>query len=144
MWRQVELVCLQGRNLGVSRSTLEEAISADTEAKVDGDQSDLDLYCELKVNGIVSGRSTVKKGLGSPDWHERFTFSDLPPFDNLEIAVYKEKRLLRPVLIGSTMIPLSNFRRGEYVEGWFPVLGGTTTFVGTVMGELRLKLKVDE
>ena len=137
MWRQVELVCMQGRSLGVSKSSADDANNGDA----DGDAVDLDIYCEFLVNGLLSGRTTVKKGLGSPDWHEKFAFTDLPPFENLEVVVYREKR--QPVLIGSTIIPLMNFRRGEYVEGWFPVLGGQS-YIGSMMGEIRLKLKVDE
>ena len=147
MWRQVELVCLQGRNLGVSRSGSDDAAAADGERGGGGggeaEGADADIYCEFFVNGVLSGRTTVKKGPGSPDWHERFAFTDLPPFENLEILVFKEKKLLKPVLIGSTVIPLMNFRRGEHVEGWFPVLNGQG-FIGNVVGEVRLKVKVDE
>ena len=143
MWRQVELVCLQGRNLGLPRSC---AATADDGSAADGDGADAvdsDIYCEIYVNTIMAGRTTVKRTLGSPDWHEKFAFTDLPPFGNLEVLVFREKRLAKPVLIGSTVIPLMNFRRGEYVEGWFPVLGGQG-YIGAVMGEVRLKLKVDE
>ncbi len=140
MWRQVELVCLQGRNLGVTRYSLDDSVGGDVEP---GDSVDLDLYCEFRVNDICAGKTTVKKGAGSPDWHEKFAFTDLPPFQNLEVLVYREKRMPKPLLLGSTLIPLMNFRRGEHVEGWFPVLGGQYR-PGTVMGEIRLKLKVDE
>ncbi|KAJ3535468.1 hypothetical protein NM688_g6971 [Phlebia brevispora] len=114
-----------------------------TEAKSEGDSMELDIYCEFWVNGIFTGKTTTKKGLGSPDWHEKFAFNDLPPFEHLEIMVYRERRVSKPMLVGTTQIPLMNFRRGEYVEGWFPVLGGPHT-AGIMMGEVRLKLKVDE
>ena len=143
MWRQVDLTCLQGRNLGVARPLSDEAPTAEQEARAEADAIDMDVYCEILVNGILCGRTTVKKGIGSPDWHEKFAFTDLPPFANLEVLVYREKKMQKAVLMGSTVIPLMNFRRGEYVEGWFPVLGGQG-YVGAVMGEVRLKLKVDE
>ncbi|KAI0361607.1 Rho GTPase activation protein [Trametes cingulata] len=143
MWRQVDLTCIQGRNLGVTRPLPEEPSIADQEVKPDADAIDMDVYCEIFVNGTLCGRTTVKKGIGSPDWHERFVLSDLPPFENLEIVVWREKRLTKPAIIGTVVIVLVNFRRGEAVEGWFPVLHGGQAS-STQAGEMRLKIRVDE
>ncbi|KAI0655091.1 Rho GTPase activation protein [Cubamyces menziesii] len=143
MWRQVDLTCIQGRNLGVTRPLADEMLSPDQEPKADPDAIDMDVYCEIFVNGMLCGRTTVKKGIGAPDWHERFVLTDLPPFENLEIVVWREKRLTKPVLVGTVVIVLVNFRRGEAVEGWFPVLhGGQAT--STQAGEMRLLVRVDE
>ncbi len=143
MWRQVDLTCLQGRNLGVTRPLSDDPPGAEQEAKAEADAIDMDVYCEIFVNGTICGRTTVKKGLGSPDWHERFQLTDLPPFENLEIVVWREKRLTRPCIIGSIAIVLVNFRRGDSVEGWFPVLNGGQAS-STQAGEMRLKIRVDE
>ncbi|RPD82540.1 Rho GTPase activation protein [Lentinus tigrinus ALCF2SS1-7] len=143
MWRQVDLTCLQGRNLGVTRPLSDEPPTAEQEAKAEADAIDMDVYCEIFVNGILCGRTTVKKGIGSPDWHERFVLPDLPPFENLEIVVWREKRLTRPSMIGNVVIVLVNFRRGDAVEGWFPVLNGGHAS-STQAGEMRLKIRVDE
>ncbi|KAI0669886.1 Rho GTPase activation protein [Trametes maxima] len=143
MWRQVDLTCIQGRNLGVTRPFSDEPSLADQDPKVDTDAIDMDVYCEIFANGVLSGRTTVKKGIGSPDWHERFVLSDLPPFENLEIVVWREKRLSKPAILGSVVIVLVNFRRGETVEGWFPVLHGGQAS-STQVGEMRLKVRVDE
>jgi len=93
---------------------------------------------------VLSGRTVVKKSTGSPDWHETFLFADLPPFEKLAIVVWREKKLQKPLVIGTVYITLTNFRRGELVEGWFPVLFGGATTPCTQVGQLRLKLKVDE
>ncbi|KAI0756978.1 Rho GTPase activation protein [Daedaleopsis nitida] len=143
MWRQVDLTCLQGRNLGVTRPLSDDPLTVEQEAKAEADAIDMDVYCEIYVNGILCGRTTVKKGIGSPDWHERFVLPDLPPFENLEIVVWREKRLSRPSIIGSVLIVLVNFRRGDSVEGSFPVLHGGQAS-STQAGEMRLKIKVDE
>ncbi|KAI1797892.1 Rho GTPase activation protein [Ganoderma leucocontextum] len=143
MWRQVDLTCLQGRNLGVTRPLSDDPSSAEQEAKAEADAIDMDVYCEIFVNGTICGRTTVKKGIGSPDWHERFQLTDLPPFENMEIVVWREKRLTRPSIIGSVAIVLVNFRRGDSVEGWFPVLNGGQAS-STQAGEMRLKIRVDE
>ena len=103
----------------------------------------MDVYCEVLVNGTLCGRTTVKKGIGSPDWHERFVLPDLAPFENLELVVWREKRLGRPSVVGHVVVVLVNFRRGEAVEGWFPVLHAGAAS-STQAGEMRLKIRVDE
>lgn len=143
MWRQVKLMCMQGRSLGASRPITEDNSNLDPDGK-DAEAIDLDVYCEIYVNNILSGRTTVKKCVGNPDWSESFTFPDLSPFENLEIVVYRERKLVKPIVLGSVLIYLMNFRRGEYVEGWFPVVNCNNSHVGAQLGDLRLKLKVDE
>ncbi|KAF8078622.1 GTPase activating protein [Lyophyllum atratum] len=140
MWRQVELTVLQGRGLGTIK-LFENGINGDA---ADFDAVDLGVSCAIHLNDILCGRTTVKKGIGSPDWHENFSFSDLPPFESLVLWVWREKKLLKATKFGSVKIPLSNFRRGETVEGWFPVLHSGSVASDIQVGELRLKLRVDE
>lgn len=144
MWRQVQLTVIQGRNLG-SQKPLQSS-SSTTGATLDGeaDAIDLDVSCEIHLNEQLCGRTTVKKGIGSPDWHEKFIFSDLPPFENLELIVWREKKLLKPVIMGSIRIALGNFRRSEAVEGWFPVLQNGPIASGVQVGDIRMKIRVDE
>ncbi|KAI0275066.1 Rho GTPase activation protein [Gloeopeniophorella convolvens] len=147
IWRQVEVTCVQGLNLGVHRPldpTPNTNTSTDTEGHGDAEAVDLDLFCEVYVNSVLSGRTVVKKSVGSPDWHEIFTFTDLPPFERLAVVVWREKKLQKPSIIGTVYITLTNFRRGEHVEGWFPVLSGGSTAPSTQVGKLRLKIRVDE
>ncbi|KAH9937707.1 Rho GTPase activation protein [Fomitopsis serialis] len=136
MWRQVELTCLQGRNLGTARPL------PDT-ARGEPDALDMDVYCEVFVDGCLCGRTTVKRGLGAPDWLERFVLADLPQFENLEVVVLREKRMSKPVVLGVVSVALMNFRRGEHIDGWFPVLSPVPGTCAQT-GELRLKIRVDE
>ncbi|KAH9486933.1 putative Ras GTPase-activating-like protein ngap [Psilocybe cubensis] len=139
MWRQVELTVTQGRNIGIPVNSYN---GHDYGAENDG--ADVDVSCEIHLNDILCSRTTTKRGLGALDWHESFLFSGLPPFENLEIVVWREKKLSKPAVLGITRIALANFRRGDTVEGWFPVL--QTGSIGTEVqfGELRLKIRVDE
>lgn len=141
MWRQVKLTCVEGRNLGSSRVLVNNTstVVGDSEAP---DAMDIDVSCEIYINGRICGRTTVKRGVGSPDWHEDFTFSDIPPFENLEIVVCRERKVARTSILGSVLVVLPNFKRGEDVEGWFPVLAANQNNLQT--GEMRLKLRVDE
>ena len=99
---------------------------------------------EGERKNVLSGRTVVKKSMGSPDWHEGFLFTDLPPFEKLAIVVWREKKLQKPFVVGTVHLTLTNFRRGEHVEGWFPVLFGGSTTTCAEVGQLRLKIKVDE
>ena len=111
---------------------------------------DYDVWCEIWVNSMLCARTTVKRFTLNPEWHESFLIGDLPPFDSLQITLYKEKRgSSRNVPIGSAVIPLGTFQRGEYIEGWNSIVGtNTNVSMGSgsysQVGELRLKLKVDE
>jgi hypothetical protein len=148
MWRQVELSILQGRNLGNHfKAQLDANASSATLSEGDpreADPVDLDAFCEIHLNDNICARTTVKKGIGSPDWMENFTFSDLPPFETLEVTVWREKRLLKPMLLGSVRIALTNFRRSEAVEGWFPIIQAGAVSNSIQVGEIRMKLTVDE
>jgi hypothetical protein len=139
MWRQVELTVVQGRSLGSARP-----LEASSEASSEPDGLDFGVSCEIHLNDILCGRTTVKKGLGSHDWHENFTFSDLPPFEAIVLLVWQEKKLFRPVILGSVRIPLINFGRSETIEGWFPVLQGGSIAGDVQVGEIRLKMRIDE
>ncbi|KAF7339472.1 Elongation of fatty acids protein [Mycena sanguinolenta] len=77
MWRQVELTVIQARNLGNTRlveSSNGAAVIGGTDNPEATDPVDLDVSCEIHLNNMLCGRTTVKKGIGSPDWHENFTF----------------------------------------------------------------------
>ncbi|KAF9044534.1 Rho GTPase activation protein [Hymenopellis radicata] len=140
MWRQVEVVVIQARNLG-NPKPLDSNVN---ESSSEPDPIDLDVSCEINLNAITCGRTTVKKCIGSPDWHESFTFSDLPPFENLEVIVCREKKLFKPTALGSVCINLLNFKRGELIDGWFPVLQSGPLATDIQVGDIRLKITVDE
>jgi len=140
MWRQVELTVIQGRNMGTSKSDS----GPGKDDKDDGDGAEVDISCEIHLNEILCSRTTVQRGLGSPDWHEAFTFPGLPPFEHLEISVWRDKKLSKPSILGTTRIALGNFRRGDHVEGWYPVVQPGAIGTEIQVGELRLKIRVDE
>ncbi|KAK0208207.1 GTPase activating protein [Desarmillaria ectypa] len=139
MWRQVELSVIQGRNLGNTRP-----VDDKNESSSEYDPVDLDVSCEIHLNDMLCGRTTVKKGIGSPVWHESFTFSDLPPFETLDVLVWREKKVFKPSPLGSVCITLNNFRRGEAIEGWFPVLQSGPLASDLQVGDIQLKIRVDE
>ncbi|ESK88880.1 gtpase activating protein [Moniliophthora roreri MCA 2997] len=145
MWRQVELTVIQGRNLGNTKLFDGASDNMDESDSTSGpDPVDLDVTCDIQLNEATCGRTTIKKGVGSPDWHESFVFSDLPPFENLDVVVWRVKKLFKSSRLGRIRIVLNNFPRGEAVEGWFPVLKSESTLGDLHVGDVRLKLRVDE
>ena len=159
MWRQVELTVLNGRNLGTAARLVSTDGLSSTTSILEADRGDgptegsvdLEVFCEIVLDGFVSGRTTIKKGqagsgMEPPNWtwHEGFTLSDLPPFDVLSIRVWREKKSSKPVLVGIVEVSLANFYRGQFVEGWFPVLYSVPGGNDIQVGDVRLKMKVDE
>lgn len=143
MWRQVELSVISGRNLGSTKS-IEPPRNDDSANDPDSKDADAEVSCEINLNDTLCGRTTVQKGIIAPSWHENFIFSDLPPFDNLDIIVWREKKLFKPIMLGSVRVALTNFRRGESLDGWFPLVQTGPLASDVRVGELRLKIKVDE
>lgn len=172
MWRQVEVHCISARDLDQTKHFADlrpsEArpslpVTQDLPFPSNGSDSngnwapgmsdgsgDYDMWCEIWVNSMLCARTTVKRCTVTPEWHESFIIGDLPPYDNLQITLHKEKKgAARSITIGSVVVPLGTFQRGEYMEGWNPIVGANTnvsTGSGfyTQVGEMRLKLKVDE
>jgi hypothetical protein len=151
IWRQVEITCAQGRNIVVDypRAMHEESSRPREGAPDDADAgtsvSDAELYCDIMINTTLCGRTVVKRSLGTPEWHEHFVFPDLPRLEQLTVLMWQEKKLqTRPSMVGSVHISLANFRRGELVEGWFPVLKNGSSVAALQVGQVRLKIKFDE
>ncbi|KAJ7634305.1 GTPase activating protein [Mycena polygramma] len=118
------------RNLGNTRPfeiSNGAAVIGGTDTNPEADPVDLDVSCEIHLNNMLCGRTTLKKGIGSPDWHENFTFTDLPPFDTLDILVWKEKKLFKPT-----------------ADGVCPGHPGAQRRVTSKWVTIRLKIRVDE
>jgi hypothetical protein len=144
MWRQVQLELNQARSLGAARPIYNDGTSS-PQTSLDFtsvEVSEMEVYCEIIINDDLCGRTTVKRSVGSPEWDEQFTFSDLPPFGELRVNVYRERKGSRPQLLGTISVVLGNFRRAEVVDGWFPVLSSGQ--LNLQVGEIRLKIKIDE
>lgn len=154
MWREVDLVVCQMRNMKNPKTlaAMRSGVPANTTPGTmdpngnfgDGEGLDMDVWCDIKLNNAIYGQTSTKKVIGSELWNEGFIFADLPPFDNLQIVLRREKRTSRPIDLGSVTIALENYEKGEYVEGWYPILIAGAGGRDTQLGELRLKLKVSE
>jgi C2 domain len=158
-WRQVNLTILHGRNLGgfgklastdglMSTSSLAEADREDGATEASADSL---VFCEIVVDGSTSGRTVFQRGEAGtrsdpPNWTwlESFSFSDLPPFGALSIRVWRCKKSAKFTLVGTVDIPLGHFRRAQPVEGWFPVMSPGSNGNKIQVGDLKLRMRVDE
>ncbi|PFH54476.1 hypothetical protein AMATHDRAFT_54 [Amanita thiersii Skay4041] len=144
MWRQVEVTVMQGRNLGNTKPH-ESGTGADANEQ---EFTDYMVSCDVALGDTICGRTTSKRGLVSPIWHETIVLSDLPPFtdsDHLEIKVWKERKSTRGINLGAVKIALK-FLPHLVDQGWFPVLQSLQGVLPSEMqaGELQLKLRVDQ
>ena len=156
MWRQVNLTVLHGRNLGgvgklASNDGLTSGASlADAEGGEGSTEASADslVFCEVVVDGFTSGRTMFQKGeagtLPNWTWLESFSFSDLPPFGIFSIRVWRFKKSSKSALVGTVDINLGHFPRAQVMEGWFPVMSSVTSGNSIQVGDLKLKMRVDE
>ena len=152
MWRQLSLTVSSARNLAIAKKNYASGPDLTTMAiaateEVSEAAADLQMYCEIVIDGVLLGRTALQKGLaenGTSDmtiswsWHETFTLADLPPFGVMSVRVWRHKKGGKPMYVGTVEVVLVHFRRGQAVDGWFPIM------YGTQVGDLRMKLKVDE
>lgn len=102
------------------------------------------VYFLIYVNDVLAGRSSIRgaDAKGAAFWPEKFAFKNLDTLDCLRVDVYQPSASLansssasgttttksgKSVLIGSAEIPLINFRRGDEVQGFFPVWSRRTS-----------------
>ncbi|KIJ26917.1 hypothetical protein M422DRAFT_216095 [Sphaerobolus stellatus SS14] len=161
MWRQVSLSITTARHLALARKNSNSSVSSDLNSNGTGNSNlispedvsdaaaDLQLYCEVEIDGVAMGRTALQKGtseVASHDssplptwtWLESFVLSDLPPFGLMGVRIWRFKKGAKPIYVGVVEVVLGHIRKGQAMDGWFPILNGTQ------VGELRMKLKVDE
>ena len=159
MWRQVKLTVMHGRNLGGfgKLASTEGLTTATSSAETDHGEGATDasadslVFCEVLVDGFASGRTMFQRGEAGtrsdpPNWTwlESFSLSDLPPFGTLSIRVWRHKKSAKSTLVGAVEISLGHFRRAQAVEGWFPVMSSGSNGNGIQVGDLKLRVRVDE
>ncbi|KAG8899531.1 hypothetical protein FRB99_006584 [Tulasnella sp. 403] len=108
-WRGIELGVLEGRALlsgsGTGTNPAMTSLPKGPDADVSGSKeaslpsSEYDLYCEIHIDSLLSGRTTTKR-VAAPHpsstepavlWHESFLWPDMPFSNTLVIAIWKTK-----------------------------------------------------
>ncbi|XAR73730.1 Phospholipase D [Bertholletia excelsa] len=81
-----------------------------------------DAYVTVSVPQAAVARTRVIRNAHNPTWNEHFNIPLAHPVVNLEFQV-KDNDFLGAQMIGKVLIPAEKIATGEYISGWFPVLG---------------------
>ncbi|KDN46647.1 hypothetical protein K437DRAFT_106884 [Tilletiaria anomala UBC 951] len=122
--------------------------------------------CRIYVNGVLLARTSFKSSQDGLVWMEDFHFETLPTLRRLQIEVLQQTTgrggAMKQVPLGLVTLPVETIRRGEDIEGWFPVwsiseekdadaasrfdLGARelVPFAQEVVGEIKLNFKISE
>lgn len=151
-----------GSNAGASRKTTAESaagvISGSGPPTSFANSNFCACYCLIRLAGAVVARTKVRGGgTGSIVWVEKFTLSDLPALSGLQVDVIASQRAGKYALIGHVDLPLETMRRGEDVEGWFPIwatrkvedlahvkVKADPSYGREMVGELKMVIRVRE
>ncbi|GAA6059021.1 hypothetical protein JCM10212_001246 [Sporobolomyces blumeae] len=109
------------------------------------DQSGVEWFCEIEMDGEVVARTALRKG-HSPFWNETFTFSDLPPFTSPLIirVLQSSKSSSRLHILGSATVRLADLPRHDLYEDWWSIKPANLSKVSDVVGELNLGVRIGE
>jgi hypothetical protein len=115
-------------------------------------------YCLVLLDGAVVARTKVRaSGTGSIVWVEKFCMAEVPSLSSLQVDVICSQRTGKYSLLGSVDIPIETMRRGEDVEGWFPIWAqrrvddaaaanarSDLSYGREMIGELKMVIRVRE
>ncbi|KAJ0039668.1 hypothetical protein Pint_28585 [Pistacia integerrima] len=98
-----------------------------------------DPYVTVSVPQATVARTRVIKNSQNPFWNEHFLIPLAHPVTDLEFQV-KDNDVFGAEIIGKAKIPAHEIATGEYISGWFPIIGsnGKTPKPDTA---LRLEMK---
>ncbi|KAK9763463.1 hypothetical protein K7432_009824 [Basidiobolus ranarum] len=105
-----------------------------------------DPYCLIEMDGERRAKTSTKSRTNAPFWREDFYFSDIPMLSRgVDISIMNHNKLHEDTFIGQVSIPQSSSRRGEYYEGWYPVMHESkSSHTPEHVGDIRLRLRYDE
>ncbi|KAK9727446.1 hypothetical protein K7432_001828 [Basidiobolus ranarum] len=106
-----------------------------------------DPYCIVEMDGERRAKTSVKNRTNAPYWREDFYFSDIPVLNRgVDVTLMNHNKLHKDAYMGKITIPLGTIRRGEYYEGWYPIMheSKVSHHPPEHVGDLRLRLRYDE
>lgn len=112
-------------------------------------------FCQVWMNGEVIARTKMESGTANIAWFDKFALQDLPKLEMLYIEILQSWRAGRYVQLGTVDLPVETMRRGEKIEGWFPIWSPPKTeeawskrdenalsYGREVMGELKISINL--
>ncbi|XP_028776600.1 phospholipase D delta [Neltuma alba] len=83
-----------------------------------------DSYVTVSVPQSTVARTRVIKNMPNPQWNERFSIPLAHPVEHLEFRV-KDDDVFGAQVVGTVNIPAHRIASGEFIAGWFPILGSS-------------------
>ncbi|XP_044499628.1 phospholipase D delta-like [Mangifera indica] len=123
----------RSENRGSAAEDVEDGIE-DRNIHHHGKISTSDPYVTVVVPHATVARTRVIRNSQNPVWNEHFFIHLAHPVIDLEFHV-KDKDLFGAEIIGKTKIPARKIATGEFISGWFPIVGsnGRTPKEGTAL-----------
>ncbi|KAK0544924.1 hypothetical protein OC846_005871 [Tilletia horrida] len=92
----------------------------------------LQCYCIVRSGLYAIARTKVFSTTPSQIWLEKFSIGDLAPWTTLSVELIQVQRSGKTQLIGIVDLPIHTMRRGEDIDGWFPIWSSARSTSGPV------------
>lgn len=112
-------------------------------------------FCQIWMNGEVIARTKMESGTSNIAWFDKFALQDLPKLEMMYIEILQSWRTGKYVQLGTVDLPIETMRRGEKIEGWFPIWSlpkteeawskrdeNALSYGREVMGELKISMNL--
>jgi len=115
-------------------------------------------YCLIWMAGdLVAQTKMCNSSFKSMTWFDKFSLKDLPSLTSLQIDVMHSGRNGKSGVLGTVNLPVETMRRGEPIEGWFPIWASRgresetssssaveACYSDEVVGEIKIAINVAE
>lgn len=115
-------------------------------------------YCTISMaDEKVAQTKTCNSSSSTITWFDKFSLKDLPRLEPIQIEVIQLTRNGKSGVLGTVVLPLETIRRGELMEGWYPIWSTrakesenlSSPLIGSnqsdeMIGEIKIALQVAE
>jgi len=78
-------------------------------------------YCIVRCGTYAVARTKVFLSTSNQLWLEKFSIGDVAPWTTLTVELMQAQRGGKSALFGVVDLPVQTMRRGEDIDGWFPI-----------------------
>lgn len=115
-------------------------------------------YCLIWMASVLVAQTKMcNSSFKSMTWFDKFSLKDLPSLTSLQIDIMHSGRNGKSGVLGTVNLPVETMRRGEPLEGWFPIWASRAREADTastpavegcysdeVVGEIKIAINVTE
>jgi hypothetical protein len=116
-------------------------------------------YCLVWMSGeLIAQTKMCNSSFKSMTWFDKFSLRDLPTLTSIQIEVMQSGGKGKSGVLGTVNLPIETMRRGESIEGWFPIWASRARETETasssspidcvyndeMVGEIKIDIKIAE